>query len=152
MSAYIDIDYVRDQGILDPVDVDAFEAAYPGRIAKLCVSWSRYADSILAKRRATPVSAPVPEALKLNVCRLVTMQIAKQRGVVPGTDWSVFEKDEAAAQKWLADAADPEKGIVDLPLRESAVDESGIDRAGPLGYSEPDPFTWTDVQREAVRS
>lgn len=152
MAAYIDIDYVRENGILDPGDLDAFEQAYPGRIAKLCETWSRMADSVLAKRYATPFASPVPEALKLAVCRLVTMQIAKQRGVVPGTDWSVFEKDETAAQAWLREACDSENGLVELPLREAPPDVAGVSRGGPLGYSESSPFEWRRLQGEAVRS
>lgn len=152
MVAYIDIGYVRENGILDPVDIDAFEALYPGRIDKLCATWSRMADSVLAKRYATPFALPVPEALKLAVCRLVTVQIAKQRGPVPGADWSLFEKEEAAANTYLRETADAEKGLVELPLRELVADAEGVSKGGPYGYSESDPYEWMDRQAEAVRS
>jgi guanyl-specific ribonuclease Sa len=83
---------------------------------------------------------------------LVTPLVYRKRGIDP-TDEQIVAADAAAqtARDEIKEAADSETGLFELPLR-ADTSASGVDRGGPFGYAEASPYTWLDVQREAVNS
>lgn len=147
MSAYVDMAYVKLVGSMPAADIDAVETMYPGTFVGLASAVSRLFDSRLAKRYAAPFAASVPEAVKLNVAFVVVAHLWKKRGFNPGSAQDeLIEKDRLEALAWLKEAADSKEGLVELPLREDLPSGDGVERGGPLGYSETSPYKWTDRQ------
>lgn len=132
-------------------DVDELEARRPGFIAQRLEIGTSRINGRLRKRYAAPFASPVPEIVLGWLDAVVTLEAYIARGWNPSDEQSKQISD-AAAQAFadLKEAADSEIGLFDLPLREDTTAE-GISRGGPLGYSESDPYTWTDLQREAAR-
>ncbi|MBX3218914.1 MAG: DUF1320 family protein [Labilithrix sp.] len=152
MPAYVDIDYVKLVGSMPASDVDALEALYPGTVNGVAEAVSRMFDARLAKRYAAPFSSPYPEALRWNVAQVVAAVLWQKRGYNPGSAQdAIIQENKADALAWLKEAADSEKGLVELPLREDKRVE-GVSRGGPLGYSETSPYVWTDHQRDGGRA
>ncbi len=155
MTEYVDIDYVKLVGQMLPDEIDAVESANPGFTAANALAVSRLFDSILAKRYATPVREPVPESLKYNVAQVVVQRLWRRHGDSPTNQAKTDEVNEAAkdAIAWARDGANSEIGLVELPAREGAqTDADGVSKGGPFVYSEQSPYTWNDVQADAVRS
>jgi phage gp36-like protein len=152
--AYVDAGYVKLVGIMPATDVDELEALYPGIVGAVAEQVSRIFDARLAKRYATPFAAPVPEVLRAHVCSVVVARLYERRGYNPGSAQDeIIQRSKVEALEWLKEAADSEKGLVELPIRElvPTADTSGVDRGAPLGYAEASPYAWTDVQAEDVR-
>ncbi len=104
----------------------------------------------LRKRYVTPMD-PEPEALKRWIARIGTPEVYRARGVLPNDPTIAFmDEDRTRAYDEIKEAADSKDGLFDLPLLDSA-DGTGISKGGPLGYSEPGPYEWTDHQAEEVR-
>lgn len=149
-EAYVDGDFIRLVGSMPPADIDALEVLYPGVVEGVSKAVSRLFDSKLIKRYAAPFEDPIPEALRWNVAHVVVSVLWQKRGYNPGSAQDqIIEKNKAEAFAWLTEAADSEKGLVELPLRQG--DPEAVTKGGPLGYSEASPFVWTDIQAEAAR-
>ena len=151
--AYVDLDYIRDHGTMDPESVDAFEASSPGVIDKLAESVSKIFDAKLRKRYAAPFKEPYPEALRYHVAQFVCFQIWIRRGFNPGSEQdALLTRMRDEAYEWLQEAADSKDGLIELPLRETDPPEGkAIVRSGPIGRSDASPYEWTDRQRARIR-
>jgi hypothetical protein len=98
-----------------------------------------------------PFASPAPEIVLGWIVAMTTPEAYRKRGWDPGEKQSAqIEQDRTDALSELKEAADSSEGLFDLPLRED-VSTSGIVAGGPLGYSEPSPYDWLDVQREVLR-
>ncbi|AUX25149.1 uncharacterized protein SOCEGT47_056930 [Sorangium cellulosum] len=153
MSCYVTIEDVRDLGTLPEEDIDQLEAQYPGITLRLATKISGQFDARLIKRYAAPFQEPYPDSLVDNVARVVAYRLTLKRGFNPSSEQDQLikeEKDEALA--WLKEAADSEKGLIELPRRqETPGGSSAIDKGGPFGYSEANPYLWTDAQAREPR-
>jgi hypothetical protein len=149
-NQYTDLSYVRRVGLMPKSDVDLLEQREgSGFVDGVCEAVSRYFDTILVKRYATPQPQPIPESLKWHSTSVVVRRLYGRRGWAPGAgpDDEVIKAAEAA-EAWLAAAVDSEKGNAEL-VRTTG--QSVVEKGGPYGYSEAGPYEWIDVQREAVR-
>jgi hypothetical protein len=63
-------------------------------------------------------------------------------------EWAKNDLDKVETE--LKEAADSKDGLLELPSRNTDVLGSAVNIAGPLGYSEQSPYTWTDRQREHI--
>jgi hypothetical protein len=152
VSAYIDTPELKLLGSLPAEDVDDIETRYPGIVAKTISVVCGLYDARLAKRYAAPFVAPYPDALKFNVAREVAWRLYIKRGFNPsGAMDQLLEKEHTEADAWLREAADSEKGLVELPARQATPGEAtAINQGGPYGYSEASPYAWTNIQRDAA--
>ena len=151
--AYVDIGYVKLVGSMPASDIDALEALYPGTFDGVAAAVSRVFDARLAKRYAAPFASPYPEALRWNVAQVVVAALWQKRGYNPGSAQDeIIQKNKDDAFAWVKEAADSKDGLVELPLRENLPTGSGVERGGPLGYSEQSPYTWTDLQLKGSRA
>lgn len=142
----------RTRSTMPAADVNELEMAEPGFIAAALASEYSWICDRLKKRYAAPFSPTVPETVLRWLTHMVTELAYEKRGYNPTSaqDGKIAERAERARADVL-EAADSEDGKFELPLRQEAADASGVSKGGPYGYSEPDPYTWTDRQREAVR-
>jgi hypothetical protein len=124
------------------------ESRYPGWLLAQLGAWSAWIDGRLRKRYAAPFALPYPVAVTGWLARIVTAAAYHKRGVDP-TDQMVGQviEDGNAARLEVAEAANGDTGLWDLPLRADTT-ATGISKGGPLGYTETDPYTWTTVQRD----
>lgn len=104
----------------------------------------------LAKRYNVPFASPFPQMARAWLAAVVTPLVYRKRGIDP-TDEQIVAADSFAqiARDEQKEAADSETGLFELPLR-ADTNASGVERGGPFAYSEASPYTWLDVQREAV--
>jgi phage gp36-like protein len=154
VSCYVTIQDVKDLGTLPAEDIDQLEVLYLGITLRVATKVSARFDSKLAKRYAAPFQEPYPDALIDQVARVVAYRLTLKRGFNPSSEQDQLikeEKDEALA--WLNEAADSKDGMVELPIRQTTPpDVAAVSAGGPLGYSEASPYTWTELQLEAVRN
>ena len=152
MTDYVDIEFYKAHATLDEEDVNAFESQYPGRLAKLFATWSRYVDAFLRKVYVVPFVAPFPVEIRICVTRLVTSELKKIVGYRPGTsDKEVCDADVVLAMEFLKELRDAKDGRLELPLKNETPEAEGVAKGGPLFFSEQSPYDWTDAQVEAVR-
>lgn len=132
-------------------DVDELEAQRPGFLRKRLAYHSSRINARCRKRYAAPFADPPPELVLGWLVDVTTLDAYQARGWNPSDEQSVLVKEAAErAETETKEAADGEAGLFDLPLREDTTAE-GVSRGGPLGYVEASPYTWTDVQAEAIR-
>lgn len=150
MSDYCTLQDVKDFSTMPAEDVDAVELQYPGLTAKLIKVVSGMFDARLTKRYAAPFGTPYPDALIVNVAREVGWRLWMKRGFNPaGLTDQALEKDHLEVLDWLREAADSEKGLVELPVRQATpLGAAAVDAGTPIGYGEASPYTWTQVQRD----
>lgn len=130
--------------------VDEIEADEAGWTDIQILYWSRWLDSRLAKRYATPFAAPpdTPVAVQGWIERLVTPRVYLKRGIDPtDAQWDAIQQGHTDALAETKEAADSLEGLFELPLKESDA-EDGITRGAPLSFTEVSPYTWTTVQRD----
>lgn len=152
MTAYLDLDAFKARTIMPATDVTDLESIAAGWVLMQLEQVSRWIDARLRKRYAAPFDvATCPEIVKSWLTRLVTLRAYLRRGV-DATDqqFELIRADAATALDEIKEAANAVDGLFDLPLKDSNP-ETGITLGAPFGYSEPDVYTWVDVQAEAVR-
>lgn len=153
VTPYLDLAAWRLRTMMDPSRVAALEAKRPGFILLRLVGTTSKINARLSKRYAVPFVAPAPEIVNQWLTDLVTLDAEKALGFIPSSDQDQTIVDDATkAEAEIKEAADAEKGLFDLPLNEGAspVQTSAVARGGPLSYSEPGPYEWTTLQREAA--
>lgn len=152
MSQYVDKVIVKMYGCMPAADVDLLDSQYPGLIDQLSTGVSGHFDTMLAKRYGAPFQTPYPDALVYNVAQVVTARLFMKRGFNPSSMQDKLIKDaHDAALGWLRDAADPQKGLVELPVKQQALGASAVTVGAPLGYSEASPYAWMDQQACNIR-
>lgn len=146
MAAYLTLAQWRLKTQMPASAVDALEAEASGYIDEQLEDESRWIDARLAKRYAVPFVVPVPTAVTRWLARIVTESAYLRRGYNPDDQQAARFKelaDEARAE--IKEAADSEKGLFELPLREDTT-AGGISKGAPMGYSEASPFVFMDRQ------
>jgi uncharacterized protein DUF1320 len=147
--SYLDLEGFKGLTVMPEADVTALEAKSQGFIAKRLALNSARINMRLRKRYAVPFQQPYPQAVIAWLVAIVTPEAYERRGWNTSDEQAdAIREDRKTAIEELKEAADSETGLFDLPLREDTT-EDGITRGGPLGYSESDPYAWTDVQAEA---
>lgn len=151
MAAYLDVAGFKSHSVMPDPFVDDLEARYPGWLANQLSIASTWIDARLAKRYAVPFAAPYPLAVRMWLAQLVTPRAYHKRGI-DALDQQIVDikDDEKTAKDEIAEAANSETGLFDLPLRDDT-SESGIVRGGPFGYSEQSPYVWMDEQERVGR-
>lgn len=149
--AYLTEDEFKERTIMPGEDLDVIKSLAPTWLARALEDFSSEIDARLRKRYKVPFTAPAPAIVKRWLHVLVTPQAYRKRGVNPSdTQITSVDADAANALAEIKEAADCVAGLFDLPLLDTA-DGSAIVKAGPLGYSEASPYTWMDVQADAIR-
>ena len=150
VSAYLDLAAFRLRTCLPSIDIDAVEADTPGYTDARLQAHSARIDARLRKRYAVPFEADptAPEVVLEWLQRLVTLDVYAKRGADPNdpTMQRIAEQAQKAEDE-LKEAADAEKGLFDLPVRDDA-DASDITKGGPLCYTETSPYVAFDRQRD----
>jgi hypothetical protein len=132
--------------------VDGVEDVEPGWVLAQLTQVSRLEiDGRLRKRYAVPFEAPVPEAVKAWVARIVDVRLMVRRGVDPqDVQFDLVREDATNAKAELKEAANGQDGLYELPLRADTAD-SGIVKGAPRSYSEASPYVWTSRQARRGR-
>lgn len=152
MVAYIDLAFFKTHTTMGYADLDAFEAAWPGRLVALFAAWSRYVDGKLRKVYIVPLEAPQPFEVKIAVVRYVTAEAFKIYGYRPGgSEKEVSDADVATSAAELVELCSA-TGRTELPLKDEAPETEGVAKGAPLGYTETSPYTWIGIQRAEVDS
>jgi hypothetical protein len=130
---------------IPPEFVDAIETAQPGWLLAQLEQGSRWIDSRLRKRYPVPFAA-CPEIVKGWLVKLVTIRCYERRGFDP-TDQSIQPsvQDAVDAKAEIAEAANSETGLFDLPLNDTTT-ATGASKGGPFSYSEQSPYVFADGQ------
>lgn len=125
----------------------------PNWVDVMLAGWSDKINARLRKRYAIPQVAPYPETILSWLTRLGTRDAYAKRGWNPLSEQDQTSIEAAAVQadKETIEAADSEKGLIDLPLRSDVQGASGIKSGMILSYSEQSPYTAFDLQRVAGR-
>jgi len=132
---------------MPPDWVDALPASY---VEARLVARTSEIYSRLRKRYKVPFVDPVPEIAAGWLTSLVQVDLYQRRGWDPSDEHAQAVLQEAAtAREQMQEAADAQNGLYDLPLND-AEDATAITKGAPFGYSEADPYTWMDRQREAA--
>lgn len=100
-----------------------------------------------AADNAWTAPTPIPEIVLGWLVTMVDIDVWDRRGVNPqdpGLARGLQERERADAQ--IANAANSEVGLFDLPTNDAAGD-SAIKQGGPMFYSEASPYAWQDQQR-----
>jgi hypothetical protein len=141
-----------DRSVLNETEAAELEAKRPGWLARQRTIVSAYVDSRLAVRGDVPFMGAIPEAVKCAVADLITPRAFDALGYTPSDERQAgIGKREDAALLYLAEAADPVKGLVVLPKQQ------GLPELQPTSpttnvYSEQSPFTSKHRQFDSVRS
>lgn len=153
MAGYLLVDGFKIRTLMPPGDVDRLEQSRPDYLQSRLDFWSDTFDARFRKRYAAPFDKSSPPLVILNwLTDVVTLEAYLARGFNPSSEQDGLIKDRyERALAEVKEAADSETGLFDLPLRADNP-TSAISQGGPFGYSEQSPYTFLDVQREAVRS
>lgn len=165
MARYMMTERFSELSIMPSPDVDAIEALESGWIQRQIDRVGAVIDARLAKRYAVPFGGPpapaasvrsdVPEILEDWITAIVTARAYAKRGVNPSSgdlwfaEMVITPAREAALA--VAEAANSETGLFDLPLLASVAPAGNATRGGPLAYTERSPYVHTDVQQAAGR-
>jgi hypothetical protein len=151
VAYFPDLATVKSHSVMPSDDIDALNAAEPGWILARALSLEGDINGRLRKRYAVPFSTPVPEAALNWLGALLDPEMYLKRGINPSDEQQArIEKRAETADKKITEAADAEKGLFDLPLRQDTTD-TGIEQPTTLAYSEQSPFTGKHKQLDAVQ-
>lgn len=152
MPAYLDLAGFKARTIMPSAEVDRLETAEPGWLLEKLTTVSSEIDDQLKKRYDAPFSLPYPKTVQSWLERIVTPDAYFKRGInASDAQYEEIKARAKDARLAVAEAADSNTGLYDLPLRQDSA-TTGIARGGPYAYSEASPYTFTDVQAEAVRN
>lgn len=139
----------RTRTIMPDEDVDAIWAARSGFLEAALAGALADIYARLRKRYRVPF-AVVPEIVVAWQVKIVTPEAYRARGFNPSDPTlEGADADRTRVYEQIKEAADAKDGLYDLPLLDSG-DASAISKAGPLSYSEASPYSWTDVQSDAL--
>lgn len=149
MAAYLTLARFKLLSTIPAEFVDAIELVSPGFTDAQLDVWSRWIDAQLVKRYAVPFIPPIPLAVESWLARIVTPRVWTKRGVDPeDLQWQEVKEDDTAARAEIAEAANSETGLYELPLRQDLASSSGVVHGFPRGYSEQSPYVWLTQQAE----
>jgi hypothetical protein len=153
LAAYLDLNGFKLRSEMPDEDIDLVEQRYPGYIVAKLDEETAWINGRLRKRYAVPFKDPVPTIVLAWLAKIVTPAIYKKRGWNPSSeeDQDILKGAENARAE-AKEAADSNEGLFELPLRQDLPGTTGVQFGGPLGYSEADPYTWTDRQADEVRN
>ncbi len=145
--SYLSVEEFRDETIMPAYRVDEINISSPNWLGRQLVKKSAWLDAQLRKRYAAPFAQPYPEVVKDWLARIVT-HLCYLRGGVDQTDQQFQDvaDDRKAAELEVQAAADAEKGLYDLPLRQDTT-ASGISKQSPRLYVEASPYAFMRDQR-----
>ena len=151
IDSYLSVEEFRDETIMPASQVDEISIAAPHWLERQLVKKTAWINARLRKRYAAPFAAPYPEAVKDWLARIVTPVCYLRLGTNP-TDEQAGEikADRDLAEKEVLEAAESEKGLFDLPLRQDT-SASGIAKQGPKVSSQASPYAWMNGQRARAR-
>jgi hypothetical protein len=95
---------------------------------------------------------PVPDVMIRWIVDMTTPRVFERRGVHPSNDDAIklmFEREATAARE-VADAANSETGLFDLPLN-TDTGGSGVTAPAPIAHSQASPYHWMNIQRARGR-
>lgn len=146
MSAYLTVPAFKNLSVMPGAYVDEIEAGQAGWLAAQLDYWSDWIDSRLRKRYSVPFASPYPGTVTGWLARIVTREAWLHRGVdAQDRQWETIEQDAKDAKVEVGEAADSDKGLFDLPLRDDTT-ASAIAKGTPRSYTEASPYAWTDEQ------
>jgi hypothetical protein len=149
--SYLTVDQFKDRTTLPEDVIDALEAARPGWVLVQLNLESRRLDARLAKRYVVPFVDPAPEIILAWITDIVTMRCWSRRGFDPTTQDMQPTIDAATkAAEEIAEAAEAETGLFELPLRQDTTAD-GVSKGAPRAYTEASPYVWTTVQAGDAR-
>lgn len=134
-------------------DVDRLEKSDPGFLEATLHTQSERVNAHLRKRYAVPFANPVPEMVLDWVVRLATAIAYAKRGINPSsgdTYVALIAERATTAEEEIAEAANAQFGLFDLPLRQDTT-KTGIVKGAPISYSEASPYVGHDIQRRRGR-
>lgn len=148
MSKYLSAYEFTQRTLLRAEYVQQVQSIAPGFLDFSLEDRSGYIDSLLDKRYATPfIQTPYPSIILRWLTQLTSLDVYMKRGFNPtDDDADLFVKQFDTAVQELKEAADAEKGLYQLPLRQD-LSQSGIAKGFPRTYSETSPFVWKRLQR-----
>lgn len=151
MASYLDIAGFKALSTMSSAEVDELEAIAPGWLTAKLAARTRWMEARLRKRYAVPFAEPYPEAIQDWLARIVTLAAYLRRGVDP-TDpqFAEIKADAEKAEEEIAEAAEAQDGLFDLPLKADS-NGSGISKGAPYVYSERSPTLWTHIQSRRGR-
>lgn len=146
--SYLTVAEYRLQADMPGEFIDEIEARYPGYIDSLLQRGSAFIDSRLAKRYPTPFKAPFSVQVQGWLADLITPRVWRKRGAAATEEIAQYERAEEDAKKELAEAANGDTGLFDLPGTGADDAASGVRAGFPMAYSEQSPYVANDLQRE----
>lgn len=150
MTAYLTLEEFQVRTLAPASYVDDVETAHAGWLDGQLEAWSRKIDARLRKRYAVPFATP-NETVKEWLTQIVTRRLFLKRGVDPNDQqYETIDQDAKDALTEIAEAANSETGLFDLPLLDAG-DGSAVSKGGPYSYSEASPYVWTDRQVDTGR-
>jgi hypothetical protein len=151
--AYLTLTTYKALTIAPAIYVDQVETDHAGWVAAQLEFWSLWIDSRLKKRYAAPFAASpnTPPVILGWLTRILDAELYYKRGIA-ATDqqWPQILERATEAKAEVKEAADSKEGLFELPLSNTTPAGTDITRAAPLGYTEQSPYSWPDVQRDAV--
>ena len=154
MAGYIDVAYLKSMGSLPSTFIDELlptDPSDPNVVETTIEGVSRYMDSFLLKRYATPFQEPVPISVKFHCAQIVSHQLRIKVGFDPNSqqDEQIIRlRDEAF--DWLKMAASASEGLVELPLREpdpGEKDATGVAHQKTQTFSYHNTINWHRAQK-----
>lgn len=148
---YLSLVDFRTNTLMPQSYVDEVETSNPGFIDARLLLQSAKINARLAKRYDAPFKQPYPIAITEWLLAIVTNEVWLKRGIA-ATDQQAeqYQKDADTAKAELAEAANSDTGLFELPQREDT-DAAGVTRGFPLGYSEQSPYVWATQQARIGR-
>jgi hypothetical protein len=140
MAGYLTLEQFKLQATLPSEFIDQLETEQPGFTQTQLDLESSRIDARLRKRYQAPFADPTPLIVQDWLSKIVTLTVWLRRGT-RDTDQAIglAEKQSQQAFDEIKEAADAEKGLFDLPLRQDTL-VSGITRPKVRSYSETSPF------------
>jgi hypothetical protein len=152
MPAYLTVAEFKTLSLMPGEFVDVIETRYPGFIDAQLLTVSDWIDARLRKRYLVPFVVPYPVAVRGWLAKMVTPRVWHKRGVDPtDAQWGTIKQDATDAIAEVAEAANSDTGLFDLPLLPDVQGSSAISQGNTRAYSEQSPYSSMDVQGQIGR-